>query len=429
MNKSIHVALIVAATAGALLTGVIVPQTSQDEQLGAVRNDLDVRIAEAAAGARARAATLAQLPRIGWAVATDQKTFMDLTAEELGFRTHPGETIEITQVTLSDRRAHTLLRLPPAASGQPPMTEEGTHVITDGAALRVAAVVAIEPRRRAKELTASVAVTLTVDVGILGERLAAQGLAARLETAGGSVSIGGVQVSPALYTTRLALRSAAGDPVTLLAYAPGASKRRPVISAILWALALASGAMFILRRSSVARVAPLAPVDKAPPFPAVADATTWSYRGPSLPRPDADDPFDTNQDDDGSDITLNGEEPNDQAAPRKETSGEVVLTDSVKLPGAVFETALQNRRRTTEDPRLSCKVDRVLFAEYSALFREFVRLRRTCGEPTASIHEDYFIQVLAEKRAAVIAEQAVKDVTFRLAFDNGKAGVRYKPVA
>ena len=49
-------------------------------------------IRETAAGVQARADTLAQLPRLGWAVATDEDTMRDLTTEELAFRPRPANT-------------------------------------------------------------------------------------------------------------------------------------------------------------------------------------------------------------------------------------------------------------------------------------------------------------------------------------------------
>ena len=39
------------------------------------------------------------------------------------------------------------------------------------------------------------------------------------------------------------------------------------------------------------------------------------------------------------------------------------------------------------------------------------------------------MEALQEKRAQLIRELGVKDVRFRLAFDNGKAAIRYMTVA
>src|SRR5436305_14808038 len=52
---------------------------------------LDGRLREVAAGIDARAATLADLPRLQVAVATDAETVRNLTQDELMFQPKPGE--------------------------------------------------------------------------------------------------------------------------------------------------------------------------------------------------------------------------------------------------------------------------------------------------------------------------------------------------
>ena len=63
--------------------------------------------------------------------------------------------------------------------------------------------------------------------------------------------------------------------------------------------------------------------------------------------------------------------------------------------------------------------------EYKALFTEFMRLRRTTGEAVENLDAVDFVEALQDKRAQLIRELGVKDVRFRLAFDNGKAAIRY----
>ena len=83
------------------------------DDLRAAAADLDASDSrERGAAVQARADTLAQLPRLGWAVATDENTMRDLTTEELAFRPHPGEHIEITQVRRGGGEPRRLLRLP-----------------------------------------------------------------------------------------------------------------------------------------------------------------------------------------------------------------------------------------------------------------------------------------------------------------------------
>ena len=70
-----------------------------------------------------------------------------------------------------------------------------------------------------------------------------------------------------------------------------------------------------------------------------------------------------------------------------------------------------------------------LTEEYRALFAEYVDLRRTCGEAADDLDRDRFIEALRQERSHLIQKLAVKDVRFRLAFDNGKAAIRFKTIA
>jgi hypothetical protein len=71
---------------------------------------------------------------------------------------------------------------------------------------------------------------------------------------------------------------------------------------------------------------------------------------------------------------------------------------------------------TLDDPRTE---------EYRALFTEYLRLRRTTGEPLEEVDMNVFVDTLKEKRLQLVRDLAVPDVRFRLAFDNGKAAIRY----
>ena len=136
-------------------------------------------IREAAAAVQARADTLAQLPRLGWAVATDEDTVRDMTTEELAFRTRPGEHIEIANMPKGGSEVRHLLRLPPDASFVMPMTP-GSHVFLDGGKSHVVAVVTVEPRQRADELTGLLAVSRVLDTAAVEQRLEARGVHAEL---------------------------------------------------------------------------------------------------------------------------------------------------------------------------------------------------------------------------------------------------------
>ena len=63
--------------------------------------------------------------------------------------------------------------------------------------------------------------------------------------------------------------------------------------------------------------------------------------------------------------------------------------------------------------------------EYRALFAEFVTMRRTTGEPIEGLNVDRFVELLRATRVRIMKQIPVKDVRFKLAFQNGKAAIRY----
>jgi hypothetical protein len=66
--------------------------------------------------------------------------------------------------------------------------------------------------------------------------------------------------------------------------------------------------------------------------------------------------------------------------------------------------------------------------EFRALFKEFVELRRTCGEPTEGLDAEKFVVVLGQKRAELMARHAYKDVRFWVGFNDGKAVIRSRGI-
>ena len=86
--------------------------TLGDKGAGSLRaavETLDTKQRELAAAVEARATTLGQLPRLAWAVATDEETVRDLTTDELGFRAQAGEMIALAQIDKASGRVVTLL--------------------------------------------------------------------------------------------------------------------------------------------------------------------------------------------------------------------------------------------------------------------------------------------------------------------------------
>ncbi len=147
-------------------------------------------VARAAIGERAR--TLAELPLLASAVATDQATVRDLTQNEIGFRPRAGEEIEIAQVDLATGTVAVLLRLP---DGTPPrlrLDAAGQHVDVDPAraALIASDVRTVTPSdpNRAREVGGVLAVGATVDLAPVVALLAGGG--ARVEVAGKVLVLG-----------------------------------------------------------------------------------------------------------------------------------------------------------------------------------------------------------------------------------------------
>ena len=63
---------------------------------------------------------------------------------------------------------------------------------------------------------------------------------------------------------------------------------------------------------------------------------------------------------------------------------------------------------------------------YSSLFREFIELRRRCGERTDNVSYDSFARSLQARREEMRLAHGGKDIAFQVAFNDGKAVVRWK---
>ena len=98
---------------------------------------------EHTAGLEARTRTLAELPWLAAAVATDAATVRELTTDELSLRPQPDEVIELVQVAGTTRTP--LLRLPGAAPVRPVPSAPGLHATLAADALVLTAVAQIIP--------------------------------------------------------------------------------------------------------------------------------------------------------------------------------------------------------------------------------------------------------------------------------------------
>lgn len=254
--------IIAAAGVGAAIALVIVgrggPPTTELQSIAA---DLDGRIRETATAAQVRAQTLAELPRLSWAVATDEQTMLDLTSDELAFQPAPGELIEIGQVRRRDGAVTTLRRVGGDGSElKLPLGEIGTQILTSDGRLHVAAMVSVEPKTRADQIRGSVGVARTVDTAALDLRLRHAGFALRLDTPGGGrITLGSPPLGAQSEPLSLYADAARGVKLTALARAGGLPSLGFVLCAILVFVGSMVGAGLMWRRGGTA-----APVDDPP---------------------------------------------------------------------------------------------------------------------------------------------------------------------
>ena len=193
MRRVLSALLLLAGLAGAglLVKSARIPASGPAPGAAlAVAREVDARLREAAASARSRAQTLADLPRLAVAVATDAATVRDLTDEELAFRPQPDETIEIAQRPKTGGAPLSLLRIPAGSPVAAPLASPGVHLMRAGGVLRVAAVVELEPKERADELVGIVAVTRLPDMKGVAALLAPVGGGVVLATDAGEMPIG-----------------------------------------------------------------------------------------------------------------------------------------------------------------------------------------------------------------------------------------------
>jgi hypothetical protein len=212
---------------------------------------LEQRLREQTAALTARVTTLAELPRLADAVATDEATVRDLTREELALSPRPGEIITIGQ-QFRDGRAASLLVLPTGAPPDPPARE--TEVRVRGTALRLTRTARITPRARADELVGLLTASWLVDTNDLAEEILQAG-AGRLEIAGTTLSVGAPSGTPSAVVP---VRLPAGQARLLLF----GTRRLPSYPLAIAVAALSLLAAWRLRRAPPAP--PAAPVAEAP---------------------------------------------------------------------------------------------------------------------------------------------------------------------
>jgi len=402
--------------------------------------DLDGLIRETTAGVQARADTLAQLPRLGWAVATDEDTMRDLTTDELAFRPHPGEHIEITQMRRGGGEPRRLLRLPVESELALPVIP-GTHVIVQGTEIHVVTVVSVEPRQHADELVGILAVAKQLDPSPIAQRLAARGINAELRTIRGSITLAGSR--PSSVEVKVPLAGPAAEGAALVAANVGQARWPRWLSPAVLAASLLA-ALLLWRRGG----SPQPRHEMAfGPFPTAAQA-----QPPAAPVPHPEPPR--------ADLEITAQpvdvENTDQTDPEKTgewVGGPQAATPAIGNPvmpeGAAPEEQMDHARsgrveislvrsgsvslspRPPGLPPPSIDPKAAIDSrteEWRGLFAEFVKLRRTTGEPIEGLDAAHFVATLRAKRAEIMRQIPVKDVRFKLAFQNGKAAIRYMTV-
>ena len=278
-RTSLAVIVVGSTAAGALIASARMPPTMERSEIDQIAAEIDASLRETAAAAQTRAQTLADLPRLAVAVATDAATVRDLTDEELAFRPRPGETIEIAQVPRAGGAPLSLLRIPFDPMVPVPLDKPGEHLVLADGTLRVAAVVRVDPRERADELFGTVVVTRPPDLGPVMKLVERLGGGVRLEVDGGSIAIGGALVSPH-GTVEVSLASETGQGARLIVPAPApAGWSLPRLAIGIAVVAVALIVALVIRPRAVTAPAP----ELAPQLPTVAQFAA----GPRLDLPES----------------------------------------------------------------------------------------------------------------------------------------------
>jgi hypothetical protein len=290
VERRLSVALAGTGLVAALLVLVIGHKPSASTaDVETVAGELDALVREATASVQARADTLAQLPRLGWIVATDEATVGDLTADELEFRPHPGEQIELAQMRKRDGQVRVLRRLPAAGAVPLPVSRPGVHLMIVAGRLQVVAVVPIPVRLRGDELAGALAVAKGVDTAAIARSLDALGVAARLQTVGGSAPLGRGGTITANAATTVRLKSAAAEGAVLVA-ARGPNRWGARVAAwLLFAVSL-GGAGVLWRRGARTRNTSPRALDLRRRFAPAAGVASVAASEPSRASPPSEAP-------------------------------------------------------------------------------------------------------------------------------------------
>lgn len=199
------------------------------------------RLKEARAGLHTRVSTLAELPRLAAAVATDAATVADLTQDELAFRPHVGETIAIGQIDKKSGKPAAVLLLTPANATLPSFEQRGTHFQILHRQFLVTEAVEIVPRERAEQVSGVLVLSAEIDLGAISSAMAKEGVQAELLAGGNGLPLGAdVRASEAKRSlvTLTGVAAAPTDSVSLAVYTPV-----PSVPPEVWLISVALGVL------------------------------------------------------------------------------------------------------------------------------------------------------------------------------------------
>jgi hypothetical protein len=185
----------VVGVGGAVALAALAPRPrtpSLDPAAAAAR--LEGKLREQAAGLSARVTTLAELPRLATAVATDVATVRDLTRDELALNPRAPETIAIGQ-RFKDGKLAALLVLPAGAPSDL-AARAGVVMHARGDKLYLSQTALITPRERAEELIGVLTATWPVDLADVFAEFTAAGASGHFEV----LAIGGPPAPNAVVT-------------------------------------------------------------------------------------------------------------------------------------------------------------------------------------------------------------------------------------
>lgn len=178
--------------------------------------DVVSRLRDSVTVAQQRAAAIAAVPILVYAVATDQQTMLDMTAEELSFHTQPGEIVEVGQRYLKSGKIVSLRREGSGSLVHLPLGSPGVSIVIVGDAVYSVAVVEVQPRERSKILRGVVGVAKAVDLAEVTTLLAKLGGAVELRVG----------------QERMMIGQAPAHATTVLVHAPLGAQREPVLAVL-----------------------------------------------------------------------------------------------------------------------------------------------------------------------------------------------------